>query len=270
MINLSKPETYTREVFLQRFRHGISQERRSRQKPDLGNPERKFLIFAQGRTGSTLLTSLLTSHPQICCDEEIFYYPKLLPYAYAERLARGSGAMAYGFKVKIYQIPGLLGRRVSRFLDRFESMGYRLIYLERKDIVQHSFSSYFAMKSKSYHFRESDGQRDVSFRIAPEEFLRLCENRAVWLHEEARHLKGRNYLHITYEDDLMQAEEGWAALSDKIVPFLDVTPQVLSTPLRKSVQNPPSTYLENVDEIHAALKASDFSQYADSLYRGLS
>lgn len=32
----------------------------------------KFFIFAQGRTGSKLLTDLLNSHEAIACDKELF------------------------------------------------------------------------------------------------------------------------------------------------------------------------------------------------------
>ncbi len=32
----------------------------------------KFIIFGQGRSGSTLLMELLDSHPEIKCDSELF------------------------------------------------------------------------------------------------------------------------------------------------------------------------------------------------------
>lgn len=35
-------------------------------------PKTKFVIFGQGRTGSTLLTSLLSSHPEITCEGECY------------------------------------------------------------------------------------------------------------------------------------------------------------------------------------------------------
>lgn len=267
MINFANFENYTRQTYLQRLRHGVAQERRQRQQPVLGKPDRKFMIFGQGRTGSTLMTSLLSSHPQIFCDEEIFFYPRLFPYAYAERRAGCSNATAYGFKVKIYQIPDLLGKRVARFLDRFERMGYKIIYLQRKNVVLHSFSSHFALEAKAYHFKEGDTDREIRFQIAPETFIELCDGRMKHLENETRHLAGRDHLHITYEDDLQQSEGGWGALSGKITPFLGVAPDQLTTPLRKSVQKPPSFYLENVDEIYAALKKTSFAEHADSLYQ---
>ena len=35
------------------------------------HPEKKFIIFAQGRSGSTLLVSLMNCHKEIFCDGEI-------------------------------------------------------------------------------------------------------------------------------------------------------------------------------------------------------
>lgn len=245
---------------------GIMQEVRQFVQPSKGRPQHKFMIFAQGRTGSTLLTSLLDSHPDILCDREIFYYPKLFPYAYAERRARASGAAAYGFKVKIYQLPHMFGVTAPQFLDRFEEMGYKIIYLQRKNIVLHSFSNEFAMETKAHHFKAGDKERNVRFAIPPDRFLRSCTFRLNVLQDELRNLEGRDYLNITYEDDLQPKAGTWDALSEKIIPFLGVTPGKLSTPIRKSVQKPPSAYLENVEALHDALIGTPFAEYADSLY----
>ena len=49
---------------------------------------RRFVIFAQGRTGSTLLTSSLDSHPEIRCADEILGRPRGDPKAYVENRAR--------------------------------------------------------------------------------------------------------------------------------------------------------------------------------------
>ncbi|HBE17486.1 MAG TPA: hypothetical protein DEG17_03890 [Cyanobacteria bacterium UBA11149] len=47
-------------------------------------PSNKFVIFGQGRTGSTLLYSLLNSHPQIHCDEEILEDRVFFPVQYVK------------------------------------------------------------------------------------------------------------------------------------------------------------------------------------------
>src|SRR4051812_11468170 len=68
--------------------------------------QRRFVVFAQGRTGSTLLVDLLRSSPGVHCDEEILDRPVRLPHLWiASRRAARPGT-GYGFKVKIYQLTG--------------------------------------------------------------------------------------------------------------------------------------------------------------------
>ena len=58
-------------------------------------PPTKFVIFGRGRSGSTLLVSLLNSNPDIHCDGEILSRKKLFPekVIHSKRLCRTKKSM---------------------------------------------------------------------------------------------------------------------------------------------------------------------------------
>lgn len=82
------PEAYERRPYFRRLIKGARQELKFALRARHPDPPRKFVIFAQGRSGSTLLTSTLDSHPDIHCDDEILIVPRAFP----PPLCRASGA----------------------------------------------------------------------------------------------------------------------------------------------------------------------------------
>ncbi|BAQ61467.1 hypothetical protein GM3708_1873 [Geminocystis sp. NIES-3708] len=73
--------------------------------------EKKFIVFAHYRTGSTLLANLLNCHPDIFCDGEIFlkfinvHFKKVFfPCIYAESQSLKSNKKNYGCDVKLDQL----------------------------------------------------------------------------------------------------------------------------------------------------------------------
>ncbi len=108
-------------------------------------PKERFIVFGQGRTGSTLLQKLLDAHPKIQCDGELLYYPRWRPWAFVEGCARSSSAQVYGFKVKPYQLDRNGGHAMGRsFLKRAISEGWRLICLRRENLFRHALSGLVA------------------------------------------------------------------------------------------------------------------------------
>lgn len=246
---LRKYENYTGEQYWRRLRAGISSELRTYRKPEIGRPKQRFIIFAQGRTGSTLLTKYLDASSDVCCDREIFYYPRLFPYAYAEKLARTSGAHVYGFKVKIYQVNGLVRVDPAAFLDHMEEKGWKIIYLFRENVVKHAFSSFFAVKAKQYHFSPSEGEKDISFEVDPEKFLKLCRSRRETQAWEGRVLAGRKVLRLNYEQDLAAEASFSSRTLPRLSQFLDTQLSRSNEPLAKSVHRAPAHFLQNADDV---------------------
>ena len=80
-----------------------------RRKASRTRPSTRFVIFAQGRTGSSLLRSLLNAHPEVRTEGEILGRPVIDPVRFVERHATVSSPPVFGFKVKIYQLSDIQG-----------------------------------------------------------------------------------------------------------------------------------------------------------------
>ena len=85
-------------------------------------PSIRFVIYGQGRSGSSVLLDLIGSHPDVYCESEIFnekVAARLLkPWDYLHARADLSPKPAYGCKMKIYQMTDDQGIEEPRHLER--------------------------------------------------------------------------------------------------------------------------------------------------------
>lgn len=232
---------------------GLTGELLSLKRAHLPVPAKRFCIFAQGRTGSTLLTTLLDSHPDIRCEDEILRRPRLMPLRYLDRASRGP-QQAFGFHLKPYHLTRF--QRVSdlgAFLTALHQDGWRFVHLTRGDLVAHVFSTFYARRH-GWHRRSDPPTTPVDFiEVDAERFVRKLARRRDWLAREREALTGLKPFPISYEDDLLHArarEEKLAALLD----WLGLPDAPLSTPLKKSVRASPWELMANPDEVRAALR----------------
>jgi hypothetical protein len=93
------PEAYENQFLVSRLWKGLKGEALAVRHSLLPLPKHKFSIFAQGRTGSALLTDTLDTHSRIRCEGELLRQPRLFPVLFIENKARASGAEYFGFHV---------------------------------------------------------------------------------------------------------------------------------------------------------------------------
>src|SRR5690606_18816174 len=91
-----------------------------------GRADTRFVIFAQGRTGTWLLHDLLNAHPGVWCDKEILAPQRLAPYAFLEGASRRPGT-AYGCHVQIRHLLETHHLDPAAFLHRMHDAGWRII-----------------------------------------------------------------------------------------------------------------------------------------------
>jgi LPS sulfotransferase NodH len=232
---------------------GLGGELRSMRRLPMPQTERRFCIFAQGRSGSTLLTTLLDSHPEIRCEGELLRRPRLLPLRYVERQSRGPEPV-FGFHLKPYHLTRF--QRVTdigAFLRRLADDGWRFVHLTRRDVVAHAFSNVHA-KRHGWHRRDDTGHVDVPrIAIDPERFVKRVQDRLDWHEREVEALAGLPSFPISYEDDLSDAARREPRLR-ALLAELGVPWRQLSSPLRKSVRRPVWELMANPDEVRSALQ----------------
>ena len=116
--------------------------------------QKKVVIFGQGRTGSTLLESLISSTGYFDgsgellapTGKEIKY-----PYYYISGLSKKS--KNFLFHLKVYHLGRDREKPVDakNFIKKLYKDGWYIIFLERQNVINHAFSNVIAEQRKSYH-----------------------------------------------------------------------------------------------------------------------
>jgi LPS sulfotransferase NodH len=222
-------------------------------------PSTRFVIFAQGRSGSTLLVDLLNSHPQISCLAEIFAGHVISgvrdPVGFAEGLLGLGRLPAGGFKVKIYQISRDQRRDPAEFLARFHRRGWKLIHLRRENVLRQAVSDLRSEMTREFHqvgAREPAAGGRAPVAIPPRSLLESMARRREYLAAEERALAGLPHLTLRYEQDLLEPEARARAM-DRVFAYLGLPPHRAETAFRKVLSSDLSQVLANYEQVRRAL-----------------
>lgn len=222
----------------------------------------RFVIVTTGRTGSELLVSLLDSHPQIMCDSEILSIPRAHPGRFVLRrsaLARAQ-RRAYGFKLVAEHARLQSPHDRESFLRGFAERGFRIIVLERRDLLQQVISSVRGIETQHHH-RQQDREQFRPMRVDP--VAVLCS--LAWFEDAVNFVRsalaGIPVLDLVYEDDLLDAERQ-RLTADRVCDYLGVERAPVKTDLVKIAPHSVADQLENFDEVQALLSQTRFAELA--------
>ncbi|SFB77720.1 hypothetical protein [Tropicimonas isoalkanivorans] len=262
-INELVPEVYEHRPVLSMARKGFQNEARLAHWQLHRRRVNRFLIFAQGRTGSTLLTSTLNMHSQVVCDDEILGVPRMFPQNFVENRASDSGAHNFGFHVKIYQLSAWQRvDDVGAFLGSLSARGWKIIYLFRENLVRHAVSNVFAEALGAYHDRGRGGERPRTVYMEPNRLLSDIKLRSRQRTAERTALDGLDHLTLCYERDL-EAPDAQKATFTRIQSYLQLQQEDLVPDLRKMVTRPLSDLLQNYEEIQSLLRGRPEARFLD-------
>ncbi len=261
---LSLPEIYPKEHLSKKAWKGMAQEWKVYLN-FLGHrkPQNRFVIFAQGRTGSTLLKELLNCHPAVHCDEEILYYPKLFPGYFIGRKSSQSKKMSYGFKLKIYQLTEVQKiRDPRRFVLDLAERGWKIIHLKRENVLRQTISFLYAEKKSRFHLWKDDKRPldDKKIEVNCAQLVEMMQKRDEYYKMENEVLKGLPAHPLSYEKDLLPPH-GQQEAMDGVFGFLGLPTAAVSTRLMKSVSDRLEDVISNYSELERQLKNSKYEQY---------
>jgi LPS sulfotransferase NodH len=232
-------------------------------------PEKKFLIFAEGRGGSSLLVDLLNSHPDIYCDGEIFnaesngkiWFPRL----YLEsrtRVTRLAKKSVYGFKVKYTQL--VLHQEFKKdFIKTLHNSGWKIIYLKRNNYLKATISTILAEKRGFYHQKGIKLNNLEKIKINVEELYQKAKGRERSAKLEEDWLIGTDYHFVIYENDLLNPDMHQRT-ANKIFQFLEIPNSEISTNFKKVSTGDLSLDIENFDEVKDYLGSSEYAHLLNS------
>lgn len=224
-------------------------------------PVKKFVIFAQDRTGSTLLVDLLNS-PQICCDGEILkerrrFFLRSFLAAKSVRLRR---IEIYGFSVKIKQLKDTQKvNDIRSFLIDLHEKGWKIIYLKRENFLRQAVSRLVA-DHRGYRRYLSDPPEQLVIRIDCQELLRRIKKIEFLRREEEKALSGLPYLELVYEDHLLKPECHQPTL-DRIFEYFGIASVPVKTDLVKITPEKFVDFIENYDEFMKIVKDAGYARF---------
>lgn len=224
-------------------------------------PEKRFLLFAYGRSGSELLRSLINSHPEIYCDEEIFLDRRaVMPKRYLDNLSRIPQKKIYGYKAKLPQLE-LQYKNDEKLKEIFLSSDFKIIYLRRKNYLRQAISIIIGNQRNKWHDSKASPLSGKKFQINCSELLELMHWIEIYEHKEKKILEGTEYLSLTYEGDLLNQQNHQETLN-KVFQYVGVKPVPVETNFFKTTSSNLSDFIENHEEVMDVISKT---KYADLL-----
>jgi LPS sulfotransferase NodH len=166
--------------------------------------QRRFLIFARPRSGTTLLVDLLRQVRDMHCDGEVLHYGVLRPTRHVKNLAAVRTKTAYGCKVLSYQL--LEVQRMKSPLSFFDSLaadGFHFVHL-RRDTFAQCLSLATAMQTSVFAVRDGKARKEIPGEVVIDEdrFRAILKWNAAMLDYEDTLMSAYPHLRLQYEDDL--------------------------------------------------------------------
>lgn len=234
----------------------------------------KFVIFAQGRTGSTLLASLLNSHPEVFCDGEILDHKKFFPMDFIRGRCAISNARVYGFKLKIYHIRE--DQKISdtkQFVLGLCNCGWKIIYLKRLNIFRHALSDVFLdyrhATGKGAHHMKSNGSLNLKrLYVDCDKLLHFMMVREAIMEEEKELLTNIPHISVTYEDTLLREKDRQYYLN-QIFDYLNIEHAPVSTKYVRTSSDKLPDFVLNHDEVIRTVSKTKYAKYVTDPYYNL-
>jgi LPS sulfotransferase NodH len=242
----------------------------------------RYLLTCPARTGSTMLTWYLQSHPDVCAHGEVlaprgplaFYGVNyrvdppvelvLLrrrdrdPVGFLREFVWQAGdRRAVGFKGKYEE---LLLPQYAQVLDEIRrDTGIRVLHLTRENLLERYLSQYLALHVYGVYNVARGGKppEDALVRLSPEEceedFRRTEERQASF----RAMLRDHQVLEVSYEELVGDGEATLARVQE----FLGVEQRTLETRSVKLRSGPVREVVENYDELASHFRGTPYGAF---------
>jgi LPS sulfotransferase NodH len=228
-----------------------------------------FVILFEGRSGSSHLTSLLNSHPNMRARPEELVKIKQRGEGAQEQIdwvlrsleaPPNSPLQAVGFKTKLRDV---IDR--DAFTSALHDRRARILHLERQNLVKLAVSSINAArlaKSTGKYNLLKDTDRLPAAPIDVDELRTNITRRAEWQDMLRAYLESIELpiLHLTYEGLLA----GETRTLGRVFSFLDVPSAPVSSPILKNTPDDLRQAVSNFDELRSHFVGTPFEAMFDS------
>lgn len=214
-----------------------------------------FILYGFGRSGSTLLTSLINSHPQIICDSEIFHRNRVgnifFPMWYLNGNQQAKTVhkekKMYGCGIMSYQLHEQKYIDHKKFIHLLRERGWKFLHLRRRSVLDIALSIVKAEMDGVYEVKGSTGY-EAGKVIIPIERLNYYLGSVTFHHRnEDAVMSEVDHFSIVYEDHLLNKD--WNKTLKPMFEFLGQSPISVNSTFKKKSKTDPQEQFENYDEI---------------------
>ena len=110
-------------------------------------------------------------------------------------------------------------KNAGHVLKKLYLKNWKVIYIQRKNIIKQSISLYIGRQTQQWVRRPSRPSPTEIYHIEPQELLKFIDQSISYLEQENKLLENIDYLHVVYEDDLFHSDN-WQITADRIFDFL--------------------------------------------------
>ncbi len=235
------------------------------------NPEQKFIIFGQGRTGSTLLLQLVNCSENVYCDGEIYstefpfriWRKGLAKKVYLKVRSKAFGVKIYGCRIKIYDLyrhQCMSTDESIAFINTLAKDGWKIIHLTRTNKFRQCLSSLVAEERNVYHFKDKSTKTKQKVTIKTEEIPERIKLLRIFDKQEHDSLKDVSFLSVNDEKDLENQINHQATLN-KICAFLNITEVETKIQLTRTSTSTLENYIENHEAVKSVLISENLQHY---------
>lgn len=229
------------------------------------SPEQKrVVIYGQGRTGSTLLESLLvstgyfTEHGELLTTKfgEVKY-----PLKFIRGMAKSANPNGFIFHLKPYHLYRDRKNSVepADFLKALQNEGWFIIHLKRENKMRHALSNIIAKKRGSYH-KVEDTQEDLHIHVNCDTLIRKIKKRIRIDRIEEQSLEDIEFYEVVYETSLEYSEKHQPTVN-KILKQFALDPKRVSSKQRKVYKTPLPSLITNYHDFTECVKRNGFEKY---------
>ncbi len=233
----------------------------------------KFIIFANYRTGSTLLSNLLKCHPEVTCDGEIFlkflrylnFKKVLFPHLYMKGMHIGCKSSTYGCSVKLDEVNKVLGiihGSPKQFMVNLIENGWKIVHLKRLNLLRQAISNITAHERNQWHNTLEKPLNRIKIYIDCDRLintLRWMERDAV---KEEEVLDGTPHMTLVYENDLLNTKQHQIT-ADIVFNYLGLPSVAVETSMRRTSSDKPSDFMQNYEEVAKLITNTEYSRYLE-------
>jgi len=227
-------------------------------------PKTKFIIFGLGRSGSTLLVSLLNANPKIHCEGEALIHKVQNPFLFTKCRQAFSTKEVYGFKLLLYHLIDVQEiDKPAKFISRLLKEGFKLIHLKRQNILRQVLSGMYARHLGTFHmFSGNENIAKDKMTIDIDRLLNKLKSTEKKGMSEVNILRNLPHISFTYEEDLMNQESQQATV-DKITEYLEIPTSEIHTDHMKIAPNRFEDFIENAEELIEVLGKTKYKEFLD-------